>query len=261
MISQPSDFFINKITKNLKTKIIGRKIYHFEKIDSTNLYSKKLIKEDVEEGTVVIADIQLKGRGRKNRIWLSPKGGLWFSLILYPSISPERGMLITMASSIAVAQGIIDITDLTPEIKWPNDLLISKKKVCGILTELESKEKKINYAVVGIGINVNNILNNDLQNIATTLKQEVGNQISRIELLKSILKRYDENYYKLISGDHNSIRDLWLQYSNIIGKKIKVEDGKNVVTGVAIDIDDNGCLVLNNNNGKIKIFSGDIQIL
>ena len=261
MISRPSYFTIDKVTQKLYTQIIGKKVFHFKEINSTNLYVKKLVKDGIEEGTVVIADIQTRGRGRKNRIWSSLEGGLWFSILLYPNISPQYGMLITMASSIAVAQGIKDITDLTPEIKWPNDILISKQKVCGILTELESKEKKINYAVVGIGINVNNLLNDDLQNIATTLKQEVGNHISRIELLKSILKRYDENYHRLISGDYNFIRDLWLQYSNIIGKKIQVKDEKIVETGIVSDIDDNGYLILDTNHGKVRIISGDVKYL
>ena len=259
MISRPSDFTIDKVTHKLNTQIIGKKIFHFKIIDSTNQYIKKLVKDNIEEGTVVIADIQTRGRGRKNRKWSSPEGGLWFSILVYPNISPQHGMLITMASSIAVAQGINDITALIPEIKWPNDLLINGKKVCGILTELEFKRKQMIYAIVGIGINVNNPLDEDLRDIATTLKQEVGNRVSKSELLKSILEKYDKNYNKVISQDYNFIRDSWLSYSKIIGKRIQVKDNKIVETGFVSDIDDNGFLILNTNHGKVRIMSGDVK--
>lgn len=261
MISRPSYFAIDKVTQNLKIQTIGKNIFHFKEIDSTNLYVKKLIKDSIEEGTVVIADIQTKGRGRKNRKWSSHKGGLWFSILLYPDISPKYGMLITMASSISVVQGIESTTDLKTEIKWPNDILINGQKVCGILTELESKKNKISYVIVGIGLNVNNSLDDDLKSVATTLKQEVGKQISREELLISILKKYDENYNRVKSEDYNFIRDSWLKYSKIIGKKIQVEDEKIVETGVVTDIDDNGFLILDTIHGKTRIVSGDIKYL
>jgi BirA family biotin operon repressor/biotin-[acetyl-CoA-carboxylase] ligase len=170
-------------------------------------------------------------------------------------------MLITMASSIAVAQGIKEITDLNPEIKWPNDLLINGKKVCGILTELDAKKDTINYSVVGIGLNVNNQLEEELQETATTLKQEFGNQVSKLDLLKSILKNFDDNYNKLISGDYNFIKNSWLSYSNVIGRKIQMQDDKTVTIGIVNDIDESGCLVLETENGTIRIVSGDVKYL
>jgi BirA family biotin operon repressor/biotin-[acetyl-CoA-carboxylase] ligase len=245
----------------LDTKIIGRNIYHFETIGSTNLFAKKLVKEGAEEGVVVVADVQSDGRGRKNRTWSSPEGGLWFSIVLYPKISPQRVMLITMASSIAVAQGIEEITGISPVIKWPNDLLINEKKVCGILTEIDAEIDSINYTVVGIGINVNNKPEKELQKTATTLKQEIGIQVPKVELLKSILKSFDEKYSRLTSGDYDFIRDSWLSYSNIIGKKIQVQDEETVTTGKVTDIDGSGCLILNTKNGNVRIVSGDVKYL
>ena len=261
MISRPDTSFIDEISQGLNTKIIGRTFYHFKTIDSTNLYAKNLVKEDVEEGVVVIADIQSSGRGRKDRIWSSPEGGLWFSVLLYPNIHPKHGMLITMASSIAVAQCIKDVVGLDSEIKWPNDILLNGRKVCGILTELEADNDKINYTVVGIGLNVNNQLEKELLGVATTLKEEVGNQVSRVEILRSIIKNLDENYNRLISGDYGFIRDLWLSNTNIIGKKIQVEDGKTVITGIVSDVDERGCLILDTDAGQDKIVSGDITYL
>lgn len=261
MISESDSFNSDKVIRNLNTKIIGRNLFHFKAIDSTNLYTKKLVNQSIEEGAVVVADVQLKGRGRKNRTWSSPEGGLWFSILLYPNIPPQSGMLITMISSVAVTQVIEDITGLKPEIKWPNDLLLNGKKVCGILTELEAKMDKIDYVVVGIGINVNNQLNPELLGTATTLKLETNTLISREKLLKSILTNFDKNYNRLISGDYNFVRDSWLVHSNIIGKKIQVEDDKILNEGIVTDVNDCGHLILETEKGQVKIVSGDIIYL
>lgn len=261
MISRSDIPIAEEVTQGLNTKIIGRDLYYFKTIDSTNLFAKKLVKEGIEEGVVVVTDVQSSGRGRKNRTWSSPKGGLWFSIVLYPNIPPQRGMLVTMVSSVAVVHGIEETTGLTPEIKWPNDLLINGRKVCGILTELEAEMDRINYTVVGIGINVNNQLEKELQKTATTLKQEIGARVSRVELLRSILKSFDENYNRLILDDYGFIRDSWLSHANIIGKKIQVEDEKTVITGVVFDIDDSGGLILQTNDGKKRIISGDLKYL
>jgi len=155
LVSRPDIPIAEEVTLGLNTKVIGKDIYYFKSLSSTNMLAKKLIKDGVEEGAIVVSDIQLNGRGRKKRNWFSPEGGLWFSVVLYPHIPLERGMLLTMASSVAIVQGIKETTGLHPVIKWPNDLLINEKKVCGILTELDAEMDRINYAVIGIGINVN----------------------------------------------------------------------------------------------------------
>ena len=261
MIFQLDNSLLREEISRLDTKIIGKDLYYFETIDSTNLFAKKLAKNGVGEGVVVIADIQSKGRGRKNRKWSSSKGGLWFSIILYPNISPEKGMLVTMASSVAVAQGIKEITGINPVIKWPNDLLINGKKVCGILTEIDAEKDNIKYAIIGIGINVNNKLEKELNKTATTLKQEIGNQVTKVELLKSIIKNLDKLYNKLISKDYKYIKDLWFSFSNIIGKKIQVQDNNILIIGKVIDIDENGCLILDTEHGIARILYGDIKYL
>lgn len=250
-----------EITKNLKTKIIGKKIYFFKKIPSTNLYAKQLVKDSIEEGTIIVADVQTHGRGRKNRYWHSPTGGLWFSVVLYPNIPADRGMLITMASCVSVAQAFKKITGINPEIKWPNDLLFNGKKTCGILTEIDADLDKINYIIVGIGINVNNDIDEELKKIAISLKQVTGVEISLINLLRSILQHLDLNYNKLILGDFNSIKKLWLSYSSIIGREIQVEDEKIVTRGEVIDIDDSGYIILKTDSGIDKIVSGDVKYL
>lgn len=261
MISRSDSPFLKEIIHELDTKIIGRNIYHFDIIDSTNLYAKKLVKKGVDEGVVIVADVQTSGRGRKNRIWSSPKGGLWFSIILFPNISPNQGMLITMACSVAIVQGIKEITGITAEIKWPNDLLIGGKKVCGILTELDAEFDRIKYLVVGIGINVNNPLNEKLKKKATSLIKEAGKKISRAKLLRAYLIRIDDYYNKLLLGDYRFIRNSWLSYSNIIGKRVQVRDDKKVLTGKVTDVDNSGRLILETENTKIRIVSGDLKYL
>ena len=261
LISRPDVPIFEEITEGINTTIIGKKILYFKTIDSTNLYAKKLAKNGVEEGTIVVSEIQNSGRGRKNRSWSSPKGGLWFSVILYPNIPPQKAMLVTMASSVAVAQGIIETTGLTPVIKWPNDLLIDNKKVCGILTELDAEMDKINYSVVGIGINVNNEIDDNLKDTATSLSKQTKANISRVKLLRSIIKNFDKNYSKLIDKDYNSIRKNWLSCSNIIGKRVQVTDEKSVVDGLVTDVDDNGCLIVNTSKENVRVVSGDLITL
>lgn len=261
MKSRLKNQFTDEMISEPKTKIIGNKIYHFETIDSTNIFAKELIAEDIEEGAVVVADVQLSGRGRNNRQWSSPKGGLWFSVILYPKISPEKGMLVTMNASVAVALAIKDVANLDPEIKWPNDILIDGKKVCGILTENDARDNKFNYSIVGIGINVNNEIDYNLQNIAISLKQKTGMKISRSELLRSILRFFDENYRKMNLGNFETNRKLWLSFANIVGRKVRIKDGEEEITGDVNDIDKNGYLILETSIGLTRIISGDIDYL
>jgi BirA family biotin operon repressor/biotin-[acetyl-CoA-carboxylase] ligase len=170
-------------------------------------------------------------------------------------------MIVTMTASVAVAQAIKEITGLNPNIKWPNDILLDKKKVCGVLTEIEAEMDRINYSIIGIGINVNNEIEEDLKDIAISLKSIVGYQISRVKLLQSILKFLDENYEKLASKDNKIILETWLSFSNIIGREIQVNDEKEKISGIVIDVDESGCLILNTDKGQDRIVSGDITFL
>lgn len=261
LISKPDVPLPEEIKYGLETKVIGTDIVYFRKINSTNLYCKNIAKENASEGTVVVADIQEKGRGRKSRVWSSPEGGLWFSVLLKPDIPPQNAMILTMATSVSLVEAIEENTGLNPVIKWPNDLLIGSKKICGILTELDAEMDKINYAIVGVGINVNNSLSNDLQNIATTLKKESNIKISRVELLKDIIKNIDRNYNYVKSLDFDKIRQLWFLHADIIGKKVKVTREKDVVVGTVSDVDETGCLILDTKEGLEKIITGDVIFL
>jgi len=263
LISKPDTPFPEEIKQGLQTKIIGKKIIYCDTVDSTNTYAKKLVKENIEEGTVVIAEVQTKGRGRKSRKWFSPVGGLWFSIILYPNTPPYHSMLVTMAASASIAHAVKKTIGIQPVIKWPNDLLINNKKICGVLTELDAEIDKLNYCIIGIGINVNNKINDEIKNTATSLKIENDSiPVSRVELLKQILHEFDKNYYQLKHGNVKYIRDQWFLFSDIIGKKIQVSSQENVAfEGTVLDVDDMGCLIVKTSKDIVRIVTGDVIYL
>lgn len=262
LVSRPDTPFPEEISNNLRINIVGRKIFYFEDLESTNITAKEKIKKKAIDGTVIVADVQRGGKGRKDRKWYSPNGGLWFSVIFYPKIPPQNGMLLTMAGSISVAKAIEELTGLKPLIKWPNDILLGGKKICGILTELDAEIDRINNAVVGIGINVNNTIPDDLDDIASSLLLENNNKtVSRVDLLRSLIRYLDEYYQELLSGNYDVIRDIWLSYSNIIGRKVNVIDDLSVLTGIVKDVDTSGCLILDSKGKKIRVVCGDISYL
>ena len=261
LVSTPDIPLPYEIENRLHTKIIGKKIFYFPQIHSTNNYAKELVKKEFSDGIIIVSDEQTKGRGRKNRSWHSPKGGLWFSIIVHPDIPPNNGMILTMAVSNSIVKTIRKMTGLNPVIKWPNDILINNKKVCGVLTELDAEIDQINYAIIGIGINVNNKINPDLSSIATSLKSSFGKKVSRVELLSLILTYFDDYYQQIKSRNFELIRKNWLQYSNIIGKTIVVQGEKAKVKGIVEDIDETGCILLQTPNGINRILTGDIEYI
>ncbi len=261
LVSRPDTPLSEEIAAGLSTKIIGKEVHYFEKISSTNLFAKELANKNVKDGTIIVSDVQTQGRGRKDRTWFSPKGGLWFSVILYPDLPPQKSMMLTMAASISVFEGIKKTTGIVPIIKWPNDLLINKKKICGILTEIDAELDKINFAVIGIGINVNNTLYKDLEKYATTLTKEHGKNVLRVNLLKCILKNFDEYYMKIQEERYNEIREKWLSYSQIIGKNVRITDGTKSIQGVVKNMDEDGTLILEVDGKTCRVLSGDLEYL
>lgn len=259
LISRPDIPYPEEVLPDLNTKIIGRNLCYFKTLSSTNLFARELAKKGVEDGTVVVADTQSMGRGRRNREWFSPYGGLWFSIILYPGIPPQKGMMLTMIASIATVEGLKEVTDVDAEIKWPNDVLIKGKKVCGVLTEIDAELDRVNYAIVGVGINVNNTLKKSLLGKATTLIDEVGTEVSKVQLLKSVLKNFDEKYIELLHGRYRAIRKKWILYSKIVGREIVVKDENKAIKGIVERVDEEGYLILKTKGGRIKILSGDVE--
>jgi len=255
---------LNKVKTGLQTKIIGGTIHFFRQLTSTNHMAKELALKAVREGTVIVAETQTRGKGRLERKWISPLGGLWFSIILRPKVSPRHAPKLTLMMSVAVAKTINKLFDLEAEIKWPNDVLIKGKKVCGILTETHTKGDSLNFAVVGVGINANFSLHNfpaELRGSSTTLKEELKNEIDCEGFLRSLLEETEYYYNMFTQGKFDAILSEWKNLSKFLGSYIEVTSFEETVEGWATDIDENGALIIQlKDQTTRKIFSGDVTI-
>ncbi|MCK4308970.1 MAG: biotin--[acetyl-CoA-carboxylase] ligase [Candidatus Atribacteria bacterium] len=265
LISRPDLLLPQEIQNGLSTTYIGRKIYYFPELESTNIMAKEKAshkEEEINKGTVIISERQSAGKGRLGRNWFSPAGGIWLSIILYPQLSPSYIPRITLMTAVAIVKTLERCIKIKTQIKWPNDILINEKKVCGILTEMSAELDLINWVVVGIGVNVNikqQEFPEDIREMTTSLKEVLGKEISRVRLVQIFLKEF-ERYYELLKRRKISlILKEWKLYSHTLGKKIKVNIGENVVTGEAIDINGRGALILKKGDGElIEIISGTI---
>lgn len=260
LASAPDRLIQAEVGWDLKTKILGKKIYSFKKTDSTNTAAYKLAESGEKEGAVVFAEEQSRGRGRFKRAWESPQGGIYMSIILRPKLEPLMTARITLAVSVAVAEAIRETTNLPARIKWPNDVLINGLKVSGILTEMSAEQDEIDFIVVGIGINVNTDPE-DLPEGATALKKELNSEVSKVALAKKALKLLEERYLK-IESDFSAIIDEWRNLTATLGKRVKVHTHTEQLEGQALDVDDNGGLILRLDSGFNKhILSGDVELM
>jgi len=265
LISRPDILLPQEIKNNLSTSYIGEKIYYFTELESTNIIAKEkalLKKEKIAEGTIIIAEKQVGGKGRLGREWFSPAGGIWLSIILYPQLSPSYIPRITLTTAVAVVKTIEKVGRIKALIKWPNDILIKGKKLCGILAEMNAELDLINWVVVGIGINVNinqEEFPEDIRDNSISLKEVLGKEISRVKLIQIFLKEFEKYYEKLKRKEFPSILEEWKLYSHTLGKKIKIHIGEKIISGKVIDINEEGALILEKENGKlVKIISGTI---
>ncbi len=265
IISSPDVLTYQEIKSYLHTRFIGNNILHFDTIDSTNTKAKELAALDQEEGIVVIAEEQTRGRGRLGRNWISPKGkGVWMSIILRPDIDPKDASKITQIGAAAVYKSIKEL-GINTYIKWPNDIVLNGKKVCGILTEMSGELNRVNYVVIGIGINANiskEEFSEDIMETATSLKQEKENYIDRKLLVGKILNNFESLYLELI--EENTIKQaikICKEASILIGKEIRILSRNSEEKGRVLDITDEGELLVENENGTIKkIISGEISV-
>ncbi|MEH7331356.1 biotin--[acetyl-CoA-carboxylase] ligase [Neobacillus drentensis] len=265
IVKTPEKITANEIRLGLTTDFIGRNIHYEESVESTQKIAHRFASEEVPEGTVIIAEEQRSGKGRMNRKWYSPKyTGIWMSLILRPNIPLTKAPQLTLLTAVAVVQAIEEFTGLTPEIKWPNDILIKGKKVTGILTELQAEADRVHSIIVGIGINVNQKKEDfpaELLEIASSLYIEKGEPISRAGLIRSIFKQFETLYLLYLEQGFLPIKLLWESYAISIGKVLKARTLTNVIEGKALGITDEGVLMLEDNIGTIHhIYSADIEL-
>lgn len=265
LISAPDQLWADEVIHGLRTKWLGRNVVHFSSIGSTNKEAKRLAAQEAVEGTVVVAESQTGGRGRLCRSWFSPgKGGIWFSVILRPKIHPTEAAKFTFLGAVAVAKAIREITGLQVEIKWPNDIHFKGRKLVGILTELSAEMDAINYIVMGIGINVNMDIEEfpvELQDVASTLKRETGSDISRRLLLQAILEELEQRYEEIRREGFATVFSTWRTMNCTLGFQVSVVTADQQFTGLAIDIDAEGALLVKKMDGLIeRVLSGDVSI-
>ncbi len=240
---------------------MGKDIHYFKEVDSTNDVAKYLAEKGAEEGTVVVAEIQNRGKGRRGKTWISPPGGVWMSIILRPDITPSRAPQLTLVTGVAVAETLKKELNLDVGIKWPNDILIGNKKVCGILTEVNASINKVNYVIVGIGIDMNvdvPLFPPDLQKGATSLKNELDTEINGAILVQKFLLNMEKLYSKFNAGKFPDILNEWRFLSKTIGSKVEVRTRGKTVRGYAVGINKDGILILELDDGSLrKIISGE----
>lgn len=252
---------VPSVKMGLETVVFGRgDIRHLSCAGSTNDIARELAKEGAPEGSVVIADSQTKGRGRLGRTWHSPPGtGLYFSLILRPLLDPAELSKITLLAGIAVAESIEATSGLHTGIKWPNDVLLSGKKVAGILTELYV-DPGSPCVILGIGINVHTRdFPPELQEVATSLSLAGGQDLSRVRLLRAVLKELERGYELFKRGTFRPILDAWREKCVLSGAQAQIRCGEKTWEGTVIDVDQEGALLLKDQAGKIqRILSGEV---
>ncbi len=254
-----------KIKNGLRTDFVGQEIHHFKRVTSTNDVAKELALEGAKEGTIVISETQSRGRGRLGRKWFSPEGGIWFSLILRPRMSPKDATKITFATSLAVAKTIIKMFGLKAKIKWPNDVLVNNKKVCGVLTELSSKSgDAVDFIVIGIGINANINMESypkRLKASVTSLWEQVKKEIPREVFLKALFEEFEYFLEALTQRGFAPILREWKGLTNILNAYVEVTSFDEKVEGQAISVDQDGALLIKLKDGSVaRVMSGNASV-
>jgi BirA family transcriptional regulator, biotin operon repressor / biotin---[acetyl-CoA-carboxylase] ligase len=240
------------LRRRLHSGSLGKRIYHFFKIDSTNSVATTLGERGEPHGTVVIAEEQSAGRGRAGHTWHSEKtNGIYMTLLLRPLMSPREAPLVTLAAGLAVRETIIEQTGLTPDLRWPNDLLFGRKKFCGILTEMNAEQDRIHFVVVGIGINVNHErIPAELSAIATSLRIESGRVHSRIEIVARLLRHLESYYNLFLNEGPEAIVTRFSQVSSYArGKRVRIANGTETYTGTTEGLEPGGLLRVRRDDG------------
>ncbi len=264
--SMSGSAFVKKISE-FSTVYHGPFVTHicpYDHLSSTNIILHSLANKGAEEGTVVIAQTQRQGRGRFDRVWQSPKGGVYLSLLLRPKAPVERAPLLTFVAALAVSQTIRSY-NVTARIKWPNDVLVDGKKIAGILLESEASGPLVSYVIIGIGVNLNTdlaLLSGDVRTSATSLQKELGSEIDYEEFLSTFFEQFDRCYRLFSASLYEQIIDAWKQQSDVLGRRIRVQTPNGFIQGIAVDVDESGFLMVKTTErGTIRVTSGDCTVI
>lgn len=265
LISVPDRLYPDEIKEGLNTGFVGRTVYYYESVESTNREARKLAAGGAPHGTLVVSEEQVGGKGRMGRGWFSPRGmGIWCSLVLRPEINPGEAPPVTMLTAVAAARAVEIVSGITPGIKWPNDLLVEGKKICGILTELSAEMESVNFLVVGTGINVNTpgeIFPEEIKGIAASLFQINNQPVSRLELTRQYLREFEHLYLTWMFRGFGPVLDEWKKRCVSLNRPVRVSAFREVWDGWAEDVDDSGALIMRMPDGSLKSFvAGEVSL-
>ncbi|MEN6326575.1 MAG: biotin--[acetyl-CoA-carboxylase] ligase [Syntrophomonas sp.] len=253
-----------EVEKNLSTRIIGRELFVYKEVDSTNQEARRLLRENrAGEGAVVVARRQTAARGRRGRSWESPVGGLWFSLISRPGLALAETALLSLVFAVAVSRALEKILDQPVQLKWPNDIYINGKKAVGILLEMSGELDKAEYLITGIGINVNLGLSSlgSAAGNATSLQEENGSPLEMSRVLIEVLNALDKYYFAFLEQGFTDILKEFKARCWHLGQYIKIEANQRVLQGRNIDIDESGSLLLDTGDKIERLTTGDVAVI
>lgn len=264
LCTNPDVMSLSELKSRIHNEWAGDTIYFYEETGSTNIDAKRLADEGASHGTVVVADKQNAGRGRRGRSWQSPLGkDIYFTILLKPDFAPDRASGLTLVMALSVVQAIEDFCNIRAEIKWPNDIVVNGKKICGILTEMSLELDYISHVVIGTGINVNlDEIPKELQESASSLLLECGHSVARAELLQKILVRFEYNYSIFLNSlDMSGLLKQYDKYLVNKGKQVRVLDPKGEFEGLALGINAAGELLVKLKEGEVvSVYAGEISV-
>jgi len=263
--ARPDNPTAREVRPLLKPHLQNWPIHYLERVDSTNNIARKMAREGAPEGTCIIAETQAQGRGRYDREWFSPPGkNIYLTLLLRPAVPPPRIQGLTLVAAVAAAEAIEAQTGLSPQIKWPNDLLLQDRKIAGILTEMTADQDRIHWVVIGLGLNVNireAELPPELTGLATSLAEQGDEDCSRVALVAALLNRLEYQYRTFLDQGLKPILPHWHQRSMISNRTISVRDGGKTITGKVVGLDEDGALLLLGPDGDtVRVLAGDVEV-
>jgi len=244
----------------LPSELIRWDVHYIPTVDSTQKYAAEIFPKRGRGGVFFGTNFQSAGRGREGRAWIAPRGkALLFSLVLIPRRPGDHHHFLTIVTALAVCEALRSHLALKPGMKWPNDVLVNGKKVCGILTEMVRSHDGEPGLVAGVGLNVNqgrSSFPGDLSGVATSLSLETGERIPRLPLLGSLMKSFEDQYFLFQKGQSDEIIRRWKGYSSILGRYVSIRKGKREIRGTVVDLEDTGAIVLRLDSGRTESFLG-----
>lgn len=269
LVEVPETLSKEEIESQLETKWLGRPLCFKETIDSTNELAKKLAIDGATHGTVVLGDQQLNGKGRRGRTWESPLGSsIYISYLLRPEMDPMNASMLTIVAALATAKAIEETQNIQTQIKWPNDILVDKRKVCGILTEMSADMDGIDYVVVGIGVNVNvdftdaKLFSKDVRDVGISLKEKTGQNVNRSSIITKMMSWFE--FYYDVFMETQDLSNLMEEYNSHLvnrNQQVRIIERGGEWEGTAKSMNSKGeLLVINQEQKEVAIMSGEVSV-